>query len=1155
MPGKLKAKIVAGRHLPVMDRASDLTDAFVEVKFGNTTFKTDVYPKSLNPQWNSEWFKFEVDDEDLQDEPLQITVLDHDTYSANDAIGKVYIDIDPLLSSEAATVISGWFPIYDTIHGIRGEINVLVKVDLFNDLNRFRQSSCGVKFFCTTSIPRCYRAVMVHGFVEELVVNEDPEYQWIDRIRTPRASNEARQRLISLMSGELQRKIGLKVLEMGGNAVVGYLQCFDLEGESGLVVRAIGTACTLDKISNTYAPASAINPCNSSPSKDTKDSPQAVPSALGCRSTHSSPVHSASSRLSQGFSVSVPTLLFAGMKHRHRSSEGPRARQCRAGFGEEAPGVPLSSGPPTPLRAQTFSSFSPSKSYSRQSSSSDTELSLTPKTGMGSGGSAGKEAGPLKALLRQQTQSALEQRGVSSSSETFIRMGEFPFFTLTSFPAGFLLHVGGVVSARSVKLLDRIHNPALGNTRSYKLLDWNSFTADEPETRDAWWEEIRQEIKSHAKALGCHAVVGYSESTSICEEVCILSASGTAAILSSRFMQDGALDMDHRLSRQQAPVFTSGTEKGEGDMGSSASLGFEDLAPPGCGFCHIPYDELNMPFPAQLTYCHCCRRFKVPDVLFTTIDLPTEANVTGKGCLIQARLCRTKKKAQGEGNATAISNLLPFLEYELHTQLMNKLKLRSMNALFGLRIQISIGENMLLGLASATGVYLTPLPSPGGIQIAGKTPSDITYEQHISNMQKKINDTIAKNKELYEVNPPELVEEVIGSPIPEPRQRSRLFRSHSESSDEVSELDLSHGKKDAFVLEIDDTDAVEDIHSLLTDAPTPPGFYSCNTEIMPGIYNWTSALQMFTSVRVFRLSNVNLTNQGLNKVFNDLCENLLKSLYFKLRSMVPCCLCHLNFTVAVPEDELIQVAVTAVAMSFDKEQTLENGRQSCDKTLMKAITENEEQLQFSLELTAESSSNPLSSAKGLSEVSGALPSARDRCSSWIEQLRLKAHTIRRGSIKTMSSLEKASPLPEGRSRSLRSNRSYAGGSVAVVKMTPLSFIPGTKIIKYLGIINMFFIRETTSLREEGGVSGFLHSFIAEVFAMVRAHVAALGGNAVVSYSMKECVFMENPNKNQAQCLINVSGDAVIFVRESELEATPPQPQSASTQTSSSGEGT
>ncbi|XP_072241855.1 C2 domain-containing protein 5 isoform X16 [Leuresthes tenuis] len=1029
MPGKLKAKIVAGRHLPVMDRASDLTDAFVEVKFGNTTFKTDVYPKSLNPQWNSEWFKFEVDDEDLQDEPLQITVLDHDTYSANDAIGKVYIDIDPLLCTEAASVISGWFPIYDTIHGIRGEINVLVKVELFNDLNRFRQSSCGVKFFCTTSIPRGYRAATVHGFVEELVVNEDPEYQWIDRIRTPRASNEARQRLISLMSGELQRKIGLKVLEMGGNAVVGYLQCFDLEGESGLVVRAIGTACSLEKLSsgsilNTHThpnTAPASNACNS-PSKDGKE-----------------PV-----------------------------------------FGED---LPSSSGPPTPFRALPTSSssppppFSPSKPCSRQSSSSDTDLSLTPKTGMGSGGSAGKEAGPLKTLLRQQTQTALEQR-------------EFPFFTLTSFPSAFLLHVGGVVNARSVKLLDRIHNP------------------DEPETRDAWWEEIRQEIKSHAKALGCHAVVGYSESTSICEEVCILSASGTAAILNHRYMREGCLDIgstDHR---------------------------FEEPSPPTCGFCHIPYDELNMPFPAQLTYCYHCRRQKVPDVLFTTIDLPAEAAVTGKGCHIQARLCRLKKKAQGEVNATAISNLLPFMEYELHTQLMNKLKLRSMNALFGLRIQISVGENMLLGLASATGVYLTALPAPGGIQIAGKTPGDPSNEQHILTIQKRINDAIAKNKELYQINPPELTEEGVGSPIPEPRQRSRLFRSHSESSDELSELDLSHGKKDAFVLEIDDTDAVEDIHSLLTDANPPIGFYSCNTETMPGIYNWTSGIQMFTSVRILRLSNTNLTNQGLNKIFTDLCENLLKSFYFKLRSMVPCCLCHLNFTVAVPEEELIQVAVTAVAMTFDKDQTQEK---LAEKLIPKGGSDTDEQLQFPLELCADSSnSQPSSKISGVPESTNI--SSRDRCSTWLELLRLKAHTIRRGSVKTISSLEHSSPLPEGRSRSLRSSRSFGGSSVTVVKMTPLSFLPGTRIIKYLGIINMFFIRETTSLREEGGVSGFLHSFIAEVFAMVRAHVAALGGNAVVSYSMQDCVLMENPNKNQAQCLINVSGDAVICVRESDQDS-------------------
>ncbi|XP_029334309.1 C2 domain-containing protein 5 isoform X9 [Mus caroli] len=1048
MPGKLKVKIVAGRHLPVMDRASDLTDAFVEVKFGNTTFKTDVYLKSLNPQWNSEWFKFEVDDEDLQDEPLQITVLDHDTYSANDAIGKVYIDIDPLLYSEAATVISGWFPIYDTIHGIRGEINVVVKVDLFNDSNRFRQSSCGVKFFCTTSIPKCYRAVVIHGFVEELVVNEDPEYQWIDRIRTPRASNEARQRLISLMSGELQRKIGLKVLEMRGNAVVGYLQCFDLEGESGLVVRAIGTACTLDKLSS---PAAFLPAC-SSPSRELKEIP----------------------------------------------------------FNEDPNPNTHSSGPSTPLKNQTYS-FSPSKSYSRQSSSSDTDLSLTPKTGMGSG-SAGKEGGPFKALLRQQTQSALEQRG--GSPHRFCRRREFPFLTLTAFPPGLLVHVGGVVSARSVKLLDRIHNPAfvgiMGNTRSYKLLDWNSFNSDEPETRDAWWAEIRQEIKSHAKALGCHAVVGYSESTSICEEVCILSASGTAAVLNPRFLQEGTVEgcLEQRI---------------------------EENLPVGCGFCHIPYDELNMPFPAHLTYCYNCRKQKVPDVLFTTIDLPTDAVVVGKGCLIQARLCRLKKKAQAEANATAISNLLPFMEYEVHTQLMNKLKLKGMNALFGLRIQITVGETMLMGLASATGVYLAALPTPGGIQIAGKTPNDGSYEQHISHMQKKINDTIAKNKELYEINPPEVSEEMIGSPIPEPRQRSRLLRSQSESSDEVTELDLSHGKKDAFVLEIDDTDAMEDVHSLLTDAPPPSGFYSCNTEIMPGINNWTSEIQMFTSVRVTRLSSLNLTNQALNKSFNGLCESLLKSLYFKLRSMTPCCLCHVNFTVSLPEDELIQVTVTAVAITFDKNQALQTTKPHIEKSLQRASTDNEELLQFPLELCSDSlPPHPFPAAKEHLESANSnsgIPAAQ------------RAVTV-----------EKASPMGDGNFRN-RSAPPCASPTVGVVKMTPLSFIPGAKITKYLGIINMFFIRETTSLREEGGVSGFLHAFIAEVFAMVRAHVAALGGNAVVSYIMKQCVFMENPSKNQAQCLINVSGDAVVFVRDSDLEVMSSQQPAANCQPSCTGEVT
>lgn len=34
-------------------------------------------------------------------------------------------------------------------------------------------------------------------------------------------------------------------------------------------------------------------------------------------------------------------------------------------------------------------------------------------------------------------------------------------------------------------------------------------------------------------------------------------------------------------------------------------------------------------------------------------------------------------------------------------------------------------------------------------------------------------------------------------------------------------------------------------------------------------------------------------------------------------------------------------------------------------------------------------------------------------------------------------------------------------------------------------------------------------------AIVRAHVTALGGNAMVAYFMNECILLNNPHKNQA----------------------------------------
>ena len=70
MPGRLSVRVHKARNLPVMDRAADTTDAYVEMHFADTTYKTEIFAKSLNPAWQTDWFVFEADDEELQDNCL-----------------------------------------------------------------------------------------------------------------------------------------------------------------------------------------------------------------------------------------------------------------------------------------------------------------------------------------------------------------------------------------------------------------------------------------------------------------------------------------------------------------------------------------------------------------------------------------------------------------------------------------------------------------------------------------------------------------------------------------------------------------------------------------------------------------------------------------------------------------------------------------------------------------------------------------------------------------------------------------------------------------------------------------------------------------------------------------------------------------------------
>ncbi|PRP78644.1 C2 calcium-dependent membrane targeting domain-containing protein, partial [Planoprotostelium fungivorum] len=397
MPCTVKVRVIEARNLPVMDRSSDLTDAYVELRFLDSVKKTEIRRKTLNPIWNED-FRFEVpQDSQLQDHPIKLKVYDHDVVSADDVIGTIHVDLNCLLNKSGGQ-IAGWFPIFDTLRGIRGDLNIVVKVELFGDVNEFREASTGVQFIASSKPELFHEIVESQGLVAYIVVKSDPEYHWMDNFRASRISNEERQLLLYNLSGKLRRHIGKKAIEMGGNTVLGYNQYFDLEGENGIVARGYGTCCTTKDIRE-----GGIN---------TEDASPLVPKKIA--------------------SLNIP------------------------------------------------------------------------------------HSGSLENMSTILSTPEIKDNMMNSSN--------FPvkLLTLNNFEIEDVERFGGIVIARSVKYLSHAKS---SSAKGGKKL------------RNEWWQEIREEIRTHARFFGCDTVIGYHEMfTMDCDkEICVLTAVGTAAMMSSKY--------------------------------------------------------------------------------------------------------------------------------------------------------------------------------------------------------------------------------------------------------------------------------------------------------------------------------------------------------------------------------------------------------------------------------------------------------------------------------------------------------------------------------------------------------------------------------------------------------------------------------------------
>ncbi|KAJ2954615.1 hypothetical protein O0L34_g2912 [Tuta absoluta] len=387
------------------------------------------------------------------------------------------------------------------------------------------------------------------------------------------------------------------------------------------------------------------------------------------------------------------------------------------------------------------SSFTPSTPLGIHRRSSDSDLSVTPKGGSlnASLGNAGSGGG---AILRP------------SMNSSNIEMLEYPFLTMTEYPPGLIVHLGGTVCARSVKLVD---------------------AGGESASRAAWWAELRTELRAHARALRCNAVIAYTESAAICEDVCVLSASGTAAVIN--------LDCDFGNELEIATSLVSNGCKNGSEEG---------IEPEQCALAHVPYSPGAGPYRAELSTCGACRKARVPAVLLATCAKPNQLPAYAKAVTITAVAARLRRAPPAaEPGARDISDQLPFLEYELHKLLLAKLRMQGANALFSLRTQITIGERCVMALASGTAVRVIALPPPTPPRIKASE-----VDKNALEIQRAVWDSFTANKAANGYDIGGSVDTILPSmALPELE------------SEDAPALDLC-ADKDACVLELDEAEDV-----------------------------------------------------------------------------------------------------------------------------------------------------------------------------------------------------------------------------------------------------------------------------------------------------------------------------------------------------------
>lgn len=85
-----------------------------------------------------------------------------------------------------------------------------------------------------------------------------------------------------------------------------------------------------------------------------------------------------------------------------------------------------------------------------------------------------------------------------------------------------------------------------------------------------------------------------------------------------------------------------------------------------------------------------------------------------------------------------------------------------------------------------------------------------------------------------------------------------------------------------------------------------------------------------------------------------------------------------------------------------------------------------------------------------------------------------------------------------------------------------------RVKRYLGPIQLHFIKDAWTVRSEGMLGSFFYLLLSEVNAVARSQVAALGGNALLCHRLVPQEAGGRSSRNQGFTMFSVTGDAVLL---------------------------